>query len=97
MFHLRKKQQIPGDSRHFIRTEIDDTDFKNENLVTKKQSKKTDKTPYSNSGNNNNNNNNNNIDSTLKILDFIAVLKPGKRAQIAAKKNSRKVQENQTK
>ena len=92
MFHLRKKQQIPGDSRHFIRTEIDDTDFKNENLVTKKRSKKTDKTPYSNSGNNNNN-----IDSTLKILDFIAVLKPGKRAQIAAKKNSRKVQENQTK
>ena len=66
-------------------------------MVTKKRSKKTDKTPYSNSGNNNNNNNNNNIDSTLKILDFIAVLKPGKRAQIAAKKNSRKVQENQTK
>ena len=93
MFHLRKKQQIPGDSRHFIRTEIDDTDFKNENLVTKKQNKKTDKTPYSNSGNNNNNN----IDSTLKILDFTAVLKPGKRAQIAAKKNLRKVQENQTK
>ena len=89
MFHLRKKQQIPGDSRHFIRTEIDDTDFKNENLVTKKWRKKTDKTPYSNSGNNNNNNN---IDSTLKIFDFIAVLKPGKRAQIAAKQNSRKVQ-----
>ena len=49
MFHQRKKQQIkykiPRDSGHFIRTEIDDTDFKNENLITKKQRKKTDKTP----------------------------------------------------
>ena len=71
--------KIPGDSGHFIRTEIDDTDFKNENLVTKKWKNKKDRTPYSNKNNNNN-------DETLKILEDIAVLEPGKKPQIAAKK-----------
>ena len=42
----RKKTEnkIPGDTGHFIRTEIDDTDFKNENLVTKKKKNKKDRT-----------------------------------------------------
>ena len=68
-----------GDSEHFIRTEIDDTDFKNENLVAKKWKNKKDRTPYSNKNNNNN-------DETLKILEDIAVLEPGKKPQIAARK-----------
>ena len=70
----KTKNKIPGDTGHFIRTEIDDTDFKNENLVTKKKKNKKDRTPYSNTTNNNNNNNknnnnnNNNIDGTLKNI-----------------------------
>ena len=66
----RKKTEnkIPGDTGHFIRTEIDDTDFKNESLVTKKKKNKKDRTPYSNTTNNNNNNNNNNIDGALKNI-----------------------------
>ena len=87
MLRQRKKAEnkIPGDSGHFIRTEIDNTDFKNEDLITKKRRKKlADKTPYSNAGNSNNNNNN--IDGTLKILEDITVLEPGKNGQIAAKK-----------
>ena len=84
--------KIPGDSGHFIRTEIDNTDFKNENLVTKKRRKRTDKTPYSSTGNNNDN-----TDGTLKILEDIVVLEPGKKAQIAAKKireKYKKIREN---
>ena len=32
----KTENKIPGDAGHFIRTEIENTDFKNENLVTKK-------------------------------------------------------------
>ena len=35
-------------------------------------------------------------DETIQILDDIAILEPGKNAQIAAKKNQRKVQINKT-
>ena len=42
-----KTNNIPADSAHFIRTEIDSTDFKKENLVTKKRRQKTKK-PYLN-------------------------------------------------
>ena len=31
----RKKNNIPADAGHFLRTEIDSRDFKNENLTTK--------------------------------------------------------------
>ena len=31
----KKKNNIPADSGNFLRTEIDSTDFKNENLTTK--------------------------------------------------------------
>ena len=41
------QNKISGDAGHFLRTEIDSTDFKNENLVSKmKKSKKSKKTPY---------------------------------------------------
>ena len=41
----KEKNEIPGDARHFIRTEIDSTDFKKENLATKVRKTKTRK-PY---------------------------------------------------
>ena len=41
------QNKILGDTGHFIRTEIDSKDFKNENLASKiKKSKKSKKTPY---------------------------------------------------
>ena len=75
----KTENKIPGDAGHFVRTEIENTGFKNENLVTKKTRNKKDRTPYSNKNNNNNN-------DTLKLLDDIAVMELGKSAQIAAKK-----------
>ena len=62
-------------------------DFKNENLVTKKTRNKKDRTPYSK---NNNNDNSNDTSKTLKLLDDIAVMEPGKSAQIAGKKIQKK-------
>ena len=34
------KNNIPGDARHFVRTEIDSTDFKKENLASKTRKSK---------------------------------------------------------
>ena len=81
----KTENKIHGDAGHFVRTEIENTDFKNENLVTKKTRNKKDRTPYSNK-----NNNNNDTSETLKLLDDIAVMEPGKSAQIAAKKIQKK-------
>ena len=39
------KNNIPGDAGHFVRTEIDSTDFKKENLASKVRRNKTKK-PY---------------------------------------------------
>ena len=36
---MRQKNNIPADAGHFLRTEIDSTDFKNENLTTKARQK----------------------------------------------------------
>ena len=73
---------IPADAAHFLRTEIDSTDFKNENLTTKiRRNKSTN--PYLKKQN---------IakdletDETLQLLDEISTLKPRKNAQLAAKK-----------
>ena len=41
----RKKNNIPADTGHFLRTEIDSRDLKNENLTTKIRRKKEEK-PY---------------------------------------------------
>ena len=77
--------RIPGDAGHFIRTEIENTDFKNENLVTKEIRNKSVKKPYLKTKKDRGDNN-----ETIKILEDIAVLEPGKNAQIAAKKINEK-------
>ena len=40
-----KKNNVPADAGHFLRTEIDSIDFKNENLTTKIKTNKAEK-PY---------------------------------------------------
>ena len=77
--------KIPGDAGHFIRTEIENTDFKNENLVTKEIRNESVKKPYLKTKKDRGDNN-----ETIKILEDIAVLEPGKNAQIAAKKINEK-------
>ena len=42
---MRQKNDIPADARHFLRTEIDWIDFKNENLTTEIRRNKAEK-PY---------------------------------------------------
>ena len=42
---MRQKSNIPADAGHFLRTEIDSIDFKNENLTTKIRKKQEEK-PY---------------------------------------------------
>ena len=84
------KNNIPGDAGHFVRTEIDSTDFKIENLASKiRKSKKTknwyeptDKKDLPKTGDD--------LTDTINILDDIASLNPGKNAEIAAKKISEK-------
>ena len=70
---------MPLQEIHFLRTQIDSTDFKKENLTTKisrnKDPEKTDET-----------------DQTIRLLDEIATFVPGKKAQLAAKKVSEKIQ-----
>ena len=72
--------QIPWDAGHFIKTEIDNTDFKNGNLASKDIRKKGVRKPYLKTKKDRNEN------ETIKILENIAILEPGKNAQIAAKK-----------
>ena len=72
--------EIPGDVRHFIRT-----DFKNENVLSKEIRNKSVKKPYLKTKKDRGDNN-----ETIKILEDIAVLEPGKNAQIAAKKINEK-------
>ena len=78
---------IPGDAGHFIRTEIENTDFKKENLASKTKTKNVRK-PYQKPAEKIDG------DQTIKILDDIAVLEPGKNMQIAAKKISQKYKKN---
>ena len=42
---IEKKKNIPEDARHFLNTEIDSTDFKNQNLTAKVGRNKEEK-PY---------------------------------------------------
>ena len=71
---------------HFIRTEIDLADYKKENLATKIRRNKNIRKPYKKMVETNNTDK----DETIQILDDIAILEPGKNAQIAAKKISEK-------
>ena len=62
------------------------TDFKKENLATKIRRNKNIRKPYKKMIDDSSADK----DETIKILDNIAVLEPGKNAQIAAKKISEK-------
>ena len=42
---MRQKNDIPADAGHFLRTDIDSTDFKNEKLTTKTRRNQAEK-PY---------------------------------------------------
>ena len=78
--------KIPDDAGHFIRTEIDSTDFKKENHATKIKRNKNVRKSYKKMVETDNKDE----DETIQILDDIAILEPGKNTQIAAKKNSEK-------
>ena len=43
---MRPKKYIPADAGHFLNTEIDSTDFKNENLTSKIRRNKAKKTCF---------------------------------------------------
>ena len=70
---------MPRDAGHFIRTEINSTDFIKENLATKIRRNKSIRKPYKKMIDDSSADK----DETIKILDDIAVLGPGKNAQIA--------------
>ena len=92
MFVPPKKEEtdkIPDDVRHFIRTEIDSTDLKKENLASKVRKNKIRK-PYISKENKEDMAKDSETAETIKLLDDIAKLKPGKNAQLAAKKISEK-------
>ena len=92
MFVPPKKEEtdkIPDDVGHFIRTEIDSTDLKKENLASKVRKNKIRK-PYISKENKEDMAKDSETVETIKFLDDIAKLKPGKNAQLAAKKISEK-------
>ena len=80
-----EKNKIPGDAGHFIRKEIDNTDFKNENLISKEIRNKNVRKPYLKTKKDKGSTN-----ESIKVLEDIAVLEPGKNAQIAAKEINEK-------
>ena len=85
MFITPKKETIniiPLDAGHFLRNEIDSTDFKKENLITKS----TKKAFYKKK----NMHKKTESDETIRLSDEISAFKPGKKAQLAAKKISEK-------
>ena len=82
------KKDKKNDSVHFIRTEIDSTDFKKENLISKVKNDNSKK-PYIYKEETPKNHESN---KTIRLLDDIATHVPGKKAQLAAKKNQQKIQ-----
>ena len=82
--------EIPGDAGHFIRIEIESTDFKKENLESKIRKNKTRKPYISRTKTTEDMTKDAETVETIKILDNIATLEPGKNAQLAAKKISEK-------
>ena len=81
--------KIPDDAVPFIRTEIDSTNFKKENLTSKIRKDKTKK-PYFYKEKTQEAPKDSETTETIKILEDIANLEPGKNAQLAAKKISEK-------
>ena len=82
--------EIPGDAGHFIQIEIESTDFKKENLESKIRKNKTRKPYISRTKTTEDMTKDAETVETIKILDNIATLEPGKNAQLAAKKISEK-------
>ena len=85
MFIPAKKDKT-NDTAHFIRTEIDSTDLKKENLTSKVEKDSSRKqyiykkeTPKNLESN-----------ETIRLLDELATFEPGKKAQLATKKISEK-------
>ena len=81
--------QPSKNAQNSVQDEIDSTDFKKSNLVSKKErrGKQQQKTPYTFEKNKKE-------DNMIEALENIAMLRPGKNAQIAAKKISKKYQKN---
>ena len=82
--------EIPDDAGYFIRIEIESTDFKKENLESKIRKNKTRKPYISRTKTTEDMPKDAETVETIKILDNIATLEPGKNAQLAAKKISEK-------
>ena len=92
MFVPPRKEEtnkIPDDAGHFIRTEIDSTDFKKENLASKVRKYKTRKSYISKEKTEDMLKDSETVE-TINILEGIATLAPGKNTQLAAKKISEK-------
>ena len=85
MFIPPKKDKT-NDTAHFIRTEIDSTDFKKENLISKVKKDNIKKLYIYKKEMPKNHESN----ETIRLLDEIATFVPGKKAQLAAKKISEK-------
>ena len=84
MFIPPKKDKT-NDSAHFIRIEIDSTDFKKENLISK-ATKDNSKKPYIYKKETPKNLEAN---ETHRLLDQIATFVPRTKAQLAAKKSAK--------
>ena len=82
--------EIPGDAGNFIRTEIESTDFKKENLALKIRKNKTRKPYTAKIKTTEDMPKDAETVETIKILDDITTLEPGKNAQLAAQKISEK-------
>ena len=92
MFVPPKKEEtnkIPDDAGHFIRTEIDSTDFKKENLASKVRKNQTRK-PHISKGKTEDMPKDSETVETIKFFEDIATLDPGNNAQLATKKISEK-------
>ena len=81
--------KIPDDVGHFIRTKIDSTDFKKKNLTSKIRKDKT-KQPYFYKEKKQEAPKDSETTETIKSLEDITDLEPGKNAQLATKKISKK-------
>ena len=84
------KNEIDNSKHFIVKTEIDSTDFKKENLASKVRKDKTKKQPYFYKEKTQDTPKDSETTETIKILDEIATLEPGKNAQVASKKTSEK-------
>ena len=84
------KNEIDNSKHFIVKTEIDSTDFKKENLASKVRKDKTKKQTYFYKEKAQDTPKDSETTETIKILDEIATLEPGKNAQLAAKKTSEK-------